>query len=125
MLRLPPITSSAPFVLLTEKKKKSFAAVTIAGIIARVLLCDDVVQCRLSTRFVETHMTRKARLSVGETVISASLNLTSFTCVVEFVLDPSLNFCDAVLGLDWSRRCHNVDMQCLAQGMERLEGQGE
>jgi hypothetical protein len=76
-------------------------------------------------RFVETHMARKSRFSVAEMVISASLNLTSFTCVVEFVVDPSLDFCDAVLGLDWSQRCRNAEMLCLALGLECLERQGE
>ena len=45
----------------------------------------------------------KSRSSVVELVVTASLNLMSFTCVLEFVLDPSLHLCDAVLGLDWSR----------------------
>jgi hypothetical protein len=26
----------------------------------------------------------------------------SFTCVLEFVVDPALERCDVVLGLDWS-----------------------
>jgi hypothetical protein len=70
----------------------SSTAVTIAGIAARALLCDSIVQCRLSTPFVEKHMARKVRLSVAEIVISASLNYrspaSSSTCEPVAIIKP-------------------------------------
>jgi hypothetical protein len=97
-------------------------AVTVAGIAAHVFRSNDVVQSRLSTQFVRTHIPRKSRSSVVQMVVSASLNLTSFTCVLEFVLDPSLHRCDTVLGLDWSWQCQNAETLSLVLSLECLDG---
>ena len=110
---------------LLKKTPMPSTVVTVAGTAAHVFLSNDVVQSRLSTRFVQTHIPRKSRFSVVEMVVSASLDLTSFTCVLEFVLDPSLHLCDAVLGLDWSRQCQNAEMLPLVLNLEHLEGLGE
>ena len=53
-------------------------------------------------------------------MVTASLNLTSFTCVLEFVVDPNLHLCDALLGLDWSWQCQIAEMSPLVLSMERL-----
>jgi len=53
--------------------------------------------------FIQTHIPQKTHFSVVEMVVSASLNLASFTCILEFALDPSFHVCDTVCGLDWSR----------------------
>jgi len=74
----------------------SSTVVTIAGIAAQAFLSNGVSQSRLSTRFLQTHVPQKSRSSVVELMVTASLNLTSFTCVLEFVLDPNLHVCDAV-----------------------------
>ena len=108
-----------------EKTIMPSTAVTVAGTAAHVFLSNDVVQSRLSTCFVQTHIPRKSRSSVVEMVVSASLNLTSFTCVLEFALDPSLHLCDAILGLDWSQQCQNAEMMPLVLSLEHLEGLGE
>jgi len=100
-------------------------AVTVAGVAAHVFLSNDVVQSRLSTHFLQTHIPRMSRSSIVDMVVSASLNLTSFTCVLEFVVDPSLHLCDAVLGLDWSQQCQNAEMLPLVLSLECLEGLGE
>jgi len=100
----------------------SSTALTVAGIAAHVFVSNDVAQSRLSTCFFQTHISQQSRSSVVELVVTASLNLTSFTCVLEFVLDPSLHLCDAVPGLDWSQQCQNADMQPLVLSLERLEG---
>jgi hypothetical protein len=42
------------------------------------------------------------------------LHLTSFTCVLEFVVDPALERCDVVFGLGWSRQCEVAGMLSLA-----------
>jgi hypothetical protein len=106
-------TSSLP-----KKTIMSSTAVTVAGIAAHVILSNDVVQSCLSMRFLQTHIPRKSRSSVVELVVTASLNLTSFTCVLEFVLDPNLHLCDTVL-------CQNAEMLPLVLSLERLEGLGE
>ena len=53
-------------------------------------------------------------------MVTASLNLTLFTCVLEFVVDPNLHLCDALLGLDWSWQCQIAEMLPLVLSMERL-----
>jgi hypothetical protein len=103
----------------------SSTAITVAGVPAQVFLSNDVPQSRLSMRFLQTHIPRKSRSSVVELMVTASLNLTSFTCVLEFVVEPDLHLCDAVLGLDWSRQCQIAEMSPLVLSMERLEGLGE
>ena len=103
----------------------SSPAVTVAGIAAHVFVSNDVALSRLSTRFLQTHISRQSRSSLVQLVVTASLNLTSFTCVLDFVVDPSLHLCDAVLGLDWSQQCQNADMQSLVLSLEHLEGLGE
>ena len=67
-----------------------------------------------------TEVSLWSRSSVVEMVVFASLNLTSFTCVLKFVLNPSLHLCNAVLGLDWSRQCQNVKMLPLVLSLERF-----
>jgi hypothetical protein len=95
-------------------------AVTVAGFSTHVFVSNDVAQSRLSTQFFETHITRHISSSAFETTVTASLNLMSFTCVLNFVLDPCLHSCDALLGLDWSQRCGSVEMQSLVLNVERL-----
>ena len=103
----------------------SSTTVTLAGIAAHVLVSNDVAQSRLSTRFLQTHISQQSRSSFVELLVTASLNCTAFTCVLDFVVDPSLYLCDAVLGLDWSQQCYNADMQSLVLSFERLQGLGE
>jgi len=115
-----PFSSSLP-----TKSLMSSTAVTVAGIAAHAFRSNDVAQSRLSTRFVQTHIPRKSRSSIVELVVTASLILTSFTCVLEFILDPDLHLCDVVLGLDWSRQCQIAEMLPLVRGLECLDGVGE
>ena len=110
---------------LLKKTPMPSTVVTIAGTAAHVFLSNDVVQSRLSMCFIQTHIPRKSRSSVVEMVVSASLDLMSFTCVLEFVLNPSLHLCDTVLGLDWSQQCQNAEMLPLVLNLEHLEGLGE
>jgi hypothetical protein len=114
--RLDPIWS---LPCLSNKTTMSSTAITVAGVPAQVFLSNDVPQSRLSMRFLQTHIPRKSRSSVVELMITASLNLTSFTCILEFVLDPSLHL-DAVLGLVWSRQCQNAEMLPLVLSLERF-----
>jgi len=58
-------------------------------------------------------------------MVIASLNLTSFTCVLEFVLNPNLHLWDTVLGLDWSRQHQIAEISPLVLSLERSEGLGE
>jgi len=103
----------------------SSTAVTVAGIAAHVFLSNDVPQSRLSTCFLQTHIPQKSRSSVVELMVTSSLNLTSFTCVLKFILDPNLHLCNTVLGLDWSRQCQNAEMLPLVLSLEHLQGLGE
>jgi hypothetical protein len=96
----------------------SSTAVIVAGIAAHVILSNDVVQSRLFTHFLQTHIPQKSRSSVVELIVTASLNLMSFTCILKFVLDPNIHLCDAVL-------CQNVEMLPLVLSLECLEGLGE
>ena len=102
----------------------SFTAVALAGVSARVYLSADVVQSRLSARFVQAHIPRKSRCSEVEIAVSACLQLTSFTCIIKFVVDPCLNCCDAILGLDWSQQCQIAGMLPLTMSLARLDGFG-
>ena len=103
----------------------SSTVVAVAGIRLHAFFSDDVAQSCISSQFVQTHFPRKSSFCVADMAITASLNLMSFTCVLELVLDPSLQTCDAILGLDWSRRCHDLQMQSLVQGLEHVEGLGK
>ena len=99
--------------------------VTIAGIPLHVVMSNNVAQSRISSQFVQAHFPRKSSLLVADLAVTASLNLMSFTCVLEFLFDPSLQTCDAVLGLDWSCQCHNLEMQCFVDNLKHVEGLGE
>jgi len=100
----------------------SSTAVAVAGVATPAYLSRDVFLSRLSPRFVRHNFPQKSRCSQLEMTVSACLNLTSFTCVLEFVVDPALEQCDVVLGLDWSRQCQVAGMMSLAACLPRLDG---
>jgi len=92
----------------------SSTAVSVAGVTTFAYVSRDILMSRLSSRFLQYHFPRKSRFSQVEMIVSACLHLVSFTCVLEFVVDPALEQCDIVLGLDWSRQCELAGMLSLA-----------
>ena len=101
--------------------KMSSTAVSVAGVATSAYVSGDVLLSRLSSRFLQQHFPRKSRCSQVEMTVSACLHLTSFTCVLEFVVDPALQRCDVVLGLDWFRQCEVASMLSLAVCLPRLD----
>jgi hypothetical protein len=98
------------------------ADVSILGCSAAVLASRDIQQSRVSSRFVHAHAPQKSRLSSLSAPVSASARatpLTCFTCVIDFVVDPQLLHCDAILGLDWASSCQRVDMSEVFELTER------
>lgn len=100
------------------------ASVTVAGVPARVYLSEDVLQSHLSGHFVHAHFPQKSHCSDIEITVSTCLQLTSLTCVIQFVIDPCLSSCDAVLGLDWIRQCQISEMWPLTMSIARLDKLG-
>ena len=102
----------------------SSTAVAVARVPTPAYLSTDVFVSRVSPLFVRHNFPHKSRCSQLEMTVSACLNLTSFTCVLEFVVDSTLEQCDVLLGLDWSRQCHVAGMMSFAACLPRLHGIG-
>ena len=70
IVKLRRVMSFLSVLGFVKKTTMPSTAVTVAGTAAHVFLSNNVVQSRLSTRFVQTHIPRKSRSSVVEMVVS-------------------------------------------------------
>lgn len=97
-------------------------AVAVAGFPAQTLLSYNVSQSRLSSSFIQRHVPSAMSTTEVHTSVSVCLQLSSFTCVLRFAVDCALHGCDAILGLDWYRKCEAAEMLHLCNVLTHFDG---
>lgn len=95
------------------------AIIAISGVSAVVVFSGDV-HSEISPVFVQAHFPQKTHKFEFTSSVSVSLgsqSLSSFTCVIDFIVHERRDCWDGILGIDWYQECERSGMLHLVESV--------